>query len=607
MLNNGDILTSTPTFGWTSASDSEKRPIDTSGIFPAGLLRSIYGIVQPGIEAILGFPDLWARYDSCRHGDPDAVEFSRRFLDASGVAVDVESDLVARLAQIQGPLVLAANHPFGGMEFFALVGIMEAIRPGGWRFLANPLVTRVPGFEHAFIPLDPLNSGSPVNRRGLAAAMGHLREGGLLGLFPAGRVSLREKPGWTVTDLPWSDHAVRLAGTARASIAIVHVPGANSRLFQRIPVRLARLRGLMLAREIAKPQISRLSIRSARIFGEEEVTKLIAGGRAGVRMQAWCHLRAAADSPRPPTSAERQSGKRADHPGRQACASTITEAIRSIRSTALVHASGDFDLLFLRGDASPVLIESLGRLRAVTFGAAGQGSGLDLDLGREDDYYHHLLLWDRSSQRLAGAYRAGIVEEILRSRGPRALYLDGIFEIHRRFYGAIGPAFELSRSFVHPDYQRDNRALAALWRGLGAAAARHGIRTLFGSVTISNEHHPATRSLLVEHLRRNHADTAEMRRLVKARRPLPPAPAPVAHIAEALEGEPLDALAPFVASLEDGQRGIPPLIRHYCRAGARFLSYQIEPSFADALYCLLRVDLAAIPPGHRRRFLPCDT
>jgi hypothetical protein len=44
-------------------------------------------------------------------------------------------------------------------------------------------------------------------------------------------------------------------------------------------------------------------------------------------------------------------------------------------------------------------------------------------------------------------------------------------------------------------------------------------------------------------------------------------------------------------------------MRYYCGVGAKFLAFHVEASFADALYCLLRVDLHALPAAYRRRFL----
>jgi len=592
-----------PGTGEALRTEAARRPIDTADIFPPGGWRKAYRPLQPAVESLFGFPEIWMRYDACRGDDPDAVTFSRRFLDASGVEVSIEDGLAENLGAVQGPLLIASNHPFGGMEFFALVGLLETVRPGGWTFLANPAVSRVPGFQQAFIPLDPINPAAGLNRRGLSRAARLLRRGGLLGLFPAGRVSHRDPATGAITDRPWSDHAVRLAADAGAAIAVLHIPGSNSRTFLKVPPRWPHFRALMLARELARPNVSRLEIRLAALIEPDDVKHIARTAAPGRRLQAWCHLRADTDIPRPeiaPLQAAHQNEAGSDS------APDLRAAVASCTDRHRICASGPFDLLLVRGEEAPDLLHELGRLREVTFRAAGQGTGQDIDLSPEDSHYHHLLLWDREAGEIAGAYRIGIVRDILQEHGPDGLYLNHVFKIRPAFFERIGPAMELSRSFVIPGYQRDNRALAALWKGLGTAATRHGIRTLFGSVTISNRHHPASRAVLVEYLRRNHADSPDMRRLIQPRHPFVPATGHHRAIASAYAGESIDKLAPLIEDLEQGQRGIPPLMRYYCTLGAKFLSYHVEPVFADALYCLLRVDLPSLPDAYKKRFLGGD-
>jgi hypothetical protein len=37
--------------------------------------------------------------------------------------------------------------------------------------------------------------------------------------------------------------------------------------------------------------------------------------------------------------------------------------------------------------------------------------------------------------------------------------------------------------------------------------------------------------------------------------------------------------------------------------GARFIDFHVEAEFGNAVYCLLRVDMARSPRGHLRRFV----
>lgn len=95
-----------------------------------------------------------------------------------------------------------------------------------------------------------------------------------------------------------------------------------------------------------------------------------------------------------------------------------------------------------------------------------------------------------------------------------------------------------------------------------------------------------------------------MRSLVKARNPFKPVTRYHRLVADAYKGQALQKLAPVIDTIENSKRGIPPLIRYYCNLGARFLDYHVEASFENAIYCLLQVELAAMPQAYRKRFLP---
>lgn len=582
------------------------RPIDTAGVMPTPLLRRLYRHVQPAVEALFEFPALWRLYDASSRPGLEGPTFARAVLEELGVTWSIAEADLAAVRAVTGPMVVVANHPYGGLDALALVQVLEALRPGGWRMLSNQVVCSIPEFGPRLIAVDPLGRSEEslrINQQGLARAFRHLKAGDILGVFPAGRVSHRERALGAVCDRAWSDHVFRLAEKSGASVACFHIPGQNSARFLRVPPAWSRLRALALCPEIVHPASRHLPVRLAALLAPGEVRRLAATPGSGNRLRAQCFLRDDRERPRPAAAAA--AGRPKPPVADPEPAEALRDEVARIegRCRLLSSPEGEIDVFLFQGAEAPVLLRALGRCRELTFRAAGQGVGLPCDLSPEDDYYRHLVLWHRTRGEILGAYRLGITREILAQRGRAALYLDHIFEFDRRFHDVLGPAIELSRSFVMPDSQRDNRALALLWRGLGAAALRHGCPTLFGSVTISNDHHPASRALLVEHLQRNYADAPARRALVRARRPFVPATTYHRLAGEAYAGQPIDALASVVEAIEEGQRGIPPLMRYYCTVGAKFLAYHVEPSFQDALYCLLRVDLNAIPAGYRRKFL----
>jgi len=258
-----------------------------------------------------------------------------------------------------------------------------------------------------------------------------------------------------------------------------------------------------------------------------------------------------------------------------------------------------YQILTFRRSVAPALFHELARQREITFRAAGQGSGTDFDETPEDDYYTQLVLWDRAAGRLAGAYRIGLTAEVLPVGGIGGLYLSHMFDFDPAFFENTGPALELSRSFVSIDYQGDRLALALLWQGLGQFIRRSpGVRSLFGSVTISASYAPASRELLVTWLARHRLCTGSP--LVHARVPYPPS----AALADEIDAIPaIDALRARIAGPAGEPLPIPPLIRHYLPLGATFHAFHREANFGNSIYCLLDVSLDRLPLTHRKRFL----
>ena len=576
---------------------SQERPIDTSKIFPEGMWRNLYHKIQPLIEGYFEFPLLWKQYEFAQRRSDSPKSFSNLLLWRLGNTCTVETEVLKMLQSMEGPAMITFNHPFGGAEALAMVSVLETARPNGWNMMANRALCAIPVFEEVFIEVDPMNAqqnAASVNRKGLARTLRQLKQGNLVGLLPAGKVSHRDSETGAITDREWSEHAVRLAAAANASIVVLHIPGSNSDSFLNIPPPLRLVRAMSLCKELVHPNEPNLKIQLAKHLTPAEVKTLAKKSNPGLKIQSWCHLRAASNlcPPNPPVQVPETSSP----------TPTASKSQFDVTEFELFKTDA-YQLLFFQGKACPELLEELGRARELTFQAAGQGTGREVDINPEDEYYHHLLLRDAKTQTITGAYRISIVHKVIEEQGHQDLYLDHVFDIDPQFYTELGGALELSRSFVSPDRQRDNMALAMLWKGLGKVAMNWNAMTLFGSVTISNEHHPASKAILVDFLQNNHADFEHMRRLVRAKIPFQAETQQHSYISQAYQGEGISSLSPLIQHIEKGVRGIPPLMRYYCSLGAKFLAYHVEPTFANALYCLLRVQLDKMPTSYQKRFL----
>lgn len=427
--------------------NSPRLFIDSATLLPRGLPRLLYSAIRPLVERACGFKamnDLYARLQCPGMTAPSFCEEALRSLDAR---VEWPDDTtLAPLREWQGPLVLMANHPFGGVEALALMQLMERLRPGKWRLFANSLLASVPELAPHLIALDPLGQSRAVNHRGLAEARRWLDTGGLLGVFPAGRVAGWHAEHAQVLDLPWSDQFARLAASAHAAVALLHVPGTNSSLFLRVPLRWPRLRALFLPHEMMRQSKPIVRFHIGPLMEPALVSQLTRPGHAGAKLRARCHLLAEIQ----PVSTATPMSKPPDIAPTGAPSAMQAEVEHLTAGEGHLFTQGRFTALLWQRHEAPQLFHELSRLREITFRASGQGGGSSADITREDDYYHQLVLWDQEQQRLVGAYRLGITKEVLAQRGQQALYLNRVFHIQPAFLEQIGPAIELTRASSIP-------------------------------------------------------------------------------------------------------------------------------------------------------------
>lgn len=140
-----------------------------------------------------------------------------------------------------------------------------------------------------------------------------------------------------------------------------------------------------------------------------------------------------------------------------------TEALLSdidnLRTDQILDDGREFTVFTAREAQIPNLLPELGRLREVTFREAGEGTGCGTDLDAFDSYYDHVMLWHK--QKLVGASPGKYHRHPAATRCGRTLYEFAV-PIRHSFFGKLGPAMELGRSFVRPEYQRQYAPLLLL-------------------------------------------------------------------------------------------------------------------------------------------------
>ena len=167
---------------------------------------------------------------------------------------------------------------------------------------------------------------------------------------------------------------------------------------------------------------------------------------------------------------------------------------------------------------APWTMREIGRLREISFRAAGGGTGKECDTDEFDIMTppcRQLLVWDPESRQILGGYRYITGKDIaIQPDGSPRIATSHMFRFSPRFLEEYLPyTIELGRSWVRPEYQSSKAgskalyALDNLWDGLGALTVVHKeIKYLFGKVTMYPGYNRECRDMILYFLRRHFPD-----------------------------------------------------------------------------------------------------
>jgi putative hemolysin len=536
----------------------------------------------------------------------DAATFATAALHALDVGYRIEPDALCTVPQY-GPVIIAANHPLGGLDGLIAMAALLA-RRSDLKILAHGVLARLEPLATCVLPVNPYSGtvAARANVLSARAALRHVTQGGALLIFPAGEVSHLQLPGFSITDPPWQEPAGRIMMLAEAPVVPMHFSGRNSLAFQLSGLAHARLRTLLLPRELQNKRGLVVQVHIGQPINARRITDFDDPLALLKHVRASCYLLEHAPAGEP-------AMERVD---RAPSGATLIEAVAPTRLAAEVAALGPDSLLGELGNLQvhvatatqiPWTLQEIGRLRELAFRAVGEGTGRAADIDIHDGYYEHLFVWNPTSREIVGGYRIGRIDLIRRQFGNRGLYLHSLFEFREPFFALLGPALELGRSFVRPEYQRSFAPLMLLWKGICEFVARNPryVR-LIGPASISSNYDQASRALLVQVLRAARQEPL-LAPLVRARCPFR-----ARYSLHSLfgSGQALPSLQQLAALIEDHEpdgKGLPVLLRQYLKLGARAIGFNVDAAFGDALDCLIMVDLRRVPAQTLRKYLSANS
>jgi len=588
-----------------SKANPEYRPLRLPDLEQGPLRRRLLTLFRPAIERVLHFETLNDVYEDAALATADDL-ICERLLERLGVRFSVTDEELERIAG-PGPLILVANHPFGGIEGLILGALVRRARPDV-KIMANQLLGVLPKLREAFILVDPFDrpESAVANAAGLKEAIRWVRDGHALGVFPAGEVSHLRLSQRGIVDPAWSTTIARIARRTGASVLPVFFGGANSIAFQFLGKVHPRLRTVMLPSELVKKQGIEVRLAVGQRIGPERLTRFGSAEELTeyLRLRTYLlrgRLRATGHGAWRPWRLRR--GRSGPQPIMPAVDPALIEAeIDALPTASILHESGPHRVICAPASLVPSALREIGRLRELTFRAVGEGTGRSMDLDEFDQHYEHLFVWNARRREIIGAYRVGATDRVVQTadgarpgRAVDRLYTASLFKFRPKLLARLDPALELGRAFVRIEQQRDYAPLMLLWRGIARyASMRPRYRYLFGPVSVSNDFHVEAKQLIVRFLLSNHSAPG-LRAQIRPRkgyrlRRLPGCdPAWAARVFADI-GE----LDDIIQDIERDGRRLPVLIRQYLRLNAVLLGFNVDPDFGNSLDALMLVDLTRV-------------
>ncbi len=167
-----------------------------------------------------------------RMGPVEGQAFWSQALGIMGIDLMTPDEQIARIPK-EGPVIVVANHPHGLVDGMVLAELIGRVRTD-YRILTRSLLTGVKEVEPFMIPV-PFPHEEDAREQSLemrALAMEHLKDGGVIVLFPSGVVASSETWWGTAVEAGWNPFTAKMVQRSGATVVPIFFPGQNSRAYQ---------------------------------------------------------------------------------------------------------------------------------------------------------------------------------------------------------------------------------------------------------------------------------------------------------------------------------------------------------------------------------------
>lgn len=568
-----------------------KKLVSKSQIKRAFKVRGAFGnAIASATLSVTGLNRINKLYNGV--SEYQGIEFADHLLQNLNVKCDYIPQELELLPKDE-PFIIVSNHPFGGLDGIIMLHLFGRERPD-LKILTNFILSYIPNLEKHFLPVNPFTDNKDLRSslKGIRLAKEHLKNGGVLGLFPAGEVSSNANKEKIVKDIEWQPSIIKLIRSAGVPVVPIYFDGGNSKYFHMLGKINKMLRTIRLPGEVFNKKDKTISVRIGRPVSVAEIEEFTTNRDLGNYL--WNRTYALESNVEQPEKSDVTLSNKeqiADYVDKE----ILLQEVNSRKQDLLFEVKDYACYLFNKEDI-PNLIRELGVRREEAFRAIGEGTNKEIDTDKYDAYYKHLVLWNKKENAVIGAYRLGFGEEILKTYGLEGFYSNTLFRYKPEFKTYLKRAIELGRSFVTLEYQKDPLALMLLIKGLMYAVIKNPqVRYLIGPVSISSWYPIFYRSLMIHYLRLRHGRSA-MAKWVNPKNKFVPDFHRV-NVEYLLKGK-LDSIEKFdrfIFRLSNNKFRLPTLLKKYIKINSRIVAYNVDPDFNNCVDGLIMLDIYEVP------------
>jgi putative hemolysin len=532
-------------------------------------------------------------YDALIHSKVKDYEALQKILDTLPVHYQINANALSAIPAT-GPFITISNHPFGSIDGIILAHAIAKVRPD-YKLVVNFLLNKIEPINSYFIPVNPFEEHKDKfnSTSGIRNTISHVRNGGGLGLFPAGEVSSFSLKTLTISDIEWPDQIIKLVKSLKVPVIPIYFEGRNSKRFYLLGLLHPRLRTARLANEMfnkvnktLRLQVGKqISVETQAIFTDLQEYKHF------LRSKLYAQKLALTSNQEP----KHVSTKPAEEIIAPIPVDELLTELVSLESSQLFKLK-EYTVYCAPTSAMPKLMTEIGRLREITYREVGEGTNKSIDIDKFDAHYHQMFIWNETDKRIVGAYRIGYGRELLQINGLKSFYINSLFQIKRPLEPLMNDAIELGRSFVVKEYQRKATPLFLLWKALFVILVKDDYRYLIGPVSISGKFSDTAKALVTVFLRKNYFNEAfaqHIKNRVKKGFEVPNEIDIETFLR--ITNKDFAKLDAFIQDF-DPQYTTPILVRQYISLlKTEIIGFNIDPDFNYCLDALMLMDIKGTP------------